>query len=59
MPQYGMKIKSISISYEDLVKMWPQTCTEDFSKIWSCDLASDPKWPSFKSDLNFNLGQIL
>ena len=40
-------------------KMWPLECLQGFSLIWSGDLVSDSKWPSFELDLETTKTNIL
>ena len=40
-------------------KMWPLECFQGFLLIWPGDLVFDPKWPSFKSDLELIKTNIL
>ena len=39
--------------------MWPLECQQGFPLIWTGDLVSDIKWPSFKLDLEIIKTNIL
>ena len=40
-------------------KIWPLECQQGFLLIWPGDLGFDPKWPSFKLDLEIIKTSIL